>query len=986
MNLFSHCVLTASDEAQADAFRSLLDRRVRAGLYPREISFHVYADPPGRVGSGGGTLWALHRLYGDLGLDPLEDSGQPDAPSVLLLHAAGESRRLPVFAPEGKLFAPVPVASSSVIPPVVLDLQLSLYLRFPWTPGLVVVGSGDVIIDFDTDALSELEAPITGFATPASLEQGSRHGVFRFDAQFRRLEDYYQKQPADFLAQNALIEGTDSCALDIGIVAMRPDYLRGLFTLAGAPTAAGPTVLEATTAGSLYFGLYLEHLSASLGTVSREEYRSRLAGASSLSVADQDLFYDHLHGHELGGHLARKCTFLHFGSLAEFPPAALRIAEAGLKPFYALFDTEELIPRRSDGALTMNSYECELPAGSGAPAVADRCEGAAVSCAGQLLASGLHASPGFIVPDGFCVDARHTPSGLVVALYHRDDSFRPAPLPELRYCDSPLTEWLARRGLSPSDLIPAPSSAPVDLYDLALFAAGEDAAFLEGYVAPPADPGAWADRFRSASRFSLRSLNAAANVVRRDEQREELRTRALRDQLSRGKGWRTASGVDLRAAVAAGAAVEALEKSAAETVDPVLKLYRNATLAAAGAGASGGTALRPALHFIPPGHRQARRRAVKADQIVWARSPVRLDLGGGWTDTPPYTNLFGGAVTNVAADLNGQPPIQAFVRPVADPVIVLHSIDLGEREVIRESAELHAYTNPSASFALPRAACALLGVGADDAAEGGAGRRPAELASVLTRLGGGFELSLLAAVPKGSGLGTSSILGGVILAALLRYFGLACTPDDLFLSVLELEQMLTTGGGWQDQIGGLAGGVKYIETRPGSHPRPLVHQLDPWLFEEPDWKDRMTLYYTGVTRLAKNILQEVVDRVNHREPAFLFTHEYLRALAREARTAIALRDYPRLARVVRGSWRANRLIHPSTTNEDIDALLAATSPHWSAVKLLGAGGGGYALFLSETRRAADRLREMLETRSARSEAARLVEFSLSRTGLQVSVS
>ncbi len=241
-------------------------------------------------------------------------------------------------------------------------------------------------------------------------------------------------------------------------------------------------------------------------------------------------------------------------------------------------------------------------------------------------------------------------------------------------------------------------------------------------------------------------------------------------------------------------------------------------------------------------------------------------------------------------------------------------------------------------------------------------------------------------MPKGSGLGTSSILGGVILAALLRYFGLACTPDDLFLSVLELEQMLTTGGGWQDQIGGLAGGVKYIETRPGSHPRPLVHQLDPWLFEEPDWKDRMTLYYTGVTRLAKNILQEVVDRVNHREPAFLFTHEYLRALAREARTAIALRDYPRLARVVRGSWRANRLIHPSTTNEDIDALLAATSPHWSAVKLLGAGGGGYALFLSETRRAADRLREMLETRSARSEAARLVEFSLSRTGLQVSVS
>ena len=365
---------------------------------------------------------------------------------------------------------------------------------------------------------------------------------------------------------------------------------------------------------------------------------------------------------------------------------------------------------------------------------------------------------------------------------------------------------------------------------------------------------------------------------------------------------------------------------------------------------------------------------------------MRLDLGGGWTDTPPYTNLFGGAVTNVAVDLNGQPPIQVFVRPVTDPVIVFHSIDLGEREVIRESSELHAFTDPSASFALPRAACVLLGIDSGGDAAGGTGRRPGKLASVLNRLGGGFEISLLAAVPKGSGLGTSSVLGGVILAALFRYFGLVSTPDDLFLSVLELEQMLTTGGGWQDQIGGLAGGVKYIETRPGSHPRPLVHQLDPWLFEEPDYKGRMTLYYTGVTRLAKNILQQVVDRVNQREPAFLFTHEYLRALAREARTAIALRDYERIARVVRGSWRANKLIHPSTTNDEVESLLAQTAAHWRAMKLLGAGGGGYSLFLSESLEQANRLRDALERLSADSASARLVDFSLSRAGLQVSVS
>ena len=75
MNLFSHCVLTASDERQAEAFRLLLDRRISHGLYPREINFRVYADPPGRVGSGGGTMYALSRLYTDIGYQPGLDAG-----------------------------------------------------------------------------------------------------------------------------------------------------------------------------------------------------------------------------------------------------------------------------------------------------------------------------------------------------------------------------------------------------------------------------------------------------------------------------------------------------------------------------------------------------------------------------------------------------------------------------------------------------------------------------------------------------------------------------------------------------------------------------------------------------------------------------------------------------------------------------------------------------------------------------------------------
>jgi len=376
--------------------------------------------------------------------------------------------------------------------------------------------------------------------------------------------------------------------------------------------------------------------------------------------------------------------------------------------------------------------------------------------------------------------------------------------------------------------------------------------------------------------------------------------------------------------------------------------------------------------------------SVKEDQIVWARSPVRLDLAGGWTDTPPYTLREGGAVCNVAVNLNGQPPIQVFCRPVSEPVVRMHSIDLGITETYTSFEDIESYGNPDTNFALPKAALALLGFGP--------GFRASDLATFLKRLGGGIELTLLSAIPKGSGLGTSSIIGATVLAALERFYGIYdeayLHSGELYRQVLQMEQMLTTGGGWQDQIGGAAGGLKYIHAAPGLRPNPKVFQLDPYLFEDPAPRSRMTLFYTGATRLAKNILKDVVDNFNGKAPAYLFTLRRIRNLAEAAQWAIATRDLDALAEVVAESWRENRLVHASTSNEEIEALLDELSPHYQAVKLLGAGGGGYAFFMSQSAEAADSLRCALDhyvgvTANPR---ARRVAFELNKRGLQVTVS
>jgi galactokinase len=156
-----------------------------------------------------------------------------------------------------------------------------------------------------------------------------------------------------------------------------------------------------------------------------------------------------------------------------------------------------------------------------------------------------------------------------------------------------------------------------------------------------------------------------------------------------------------------------------------------------------------------PGADVVALRSVKLDQIVWARSPVRLDLAGVWTDTPPFTLREGGEVVNVAVNLHDQPPIQVFCRPTEERTIRIHSIDLGAGETIRRFDELEDFNNPGSPFALPKAALRLLGLTSEKA--GGA-----TLADELGRSGCGLDLSLCCAVPKGSGLGTSSILGATI--------------------------------------------------------------------------------------------------------------------------------------------------------------------------------------------------------------------------------
>ena len=273
MNLFQTCAVIASNSAQAAQIKERIEDRVNAGLYPREIEFRVLCDPDrGRVGSGGAAILAAHELSDRL------RRGE----AVLLINAGGESRRMPSYSIEGKLFAPLPVPSSSLFPPVVLDQQLALFIRYPWNRGELVVSSGDVTIDFDLDALPEDRGEVCGFAKADSFEIGAQHGVFKFDRNRAKVINFYQKESAEFLRGHAALEGSGACALDIGIVGFSSAGVERLMSLAEAQNSDGETFLEILRQGRASLDLYVELIMAFLPGISVGEYGEKVGVHSSL--------------------------------------------------------------------------------------------------------------------------------------------------------------------------------------------------------------------------------------------------------------------------------------------------------------------------------------------------------------------------------------------------------------------------------------------------------------------------------------------------------------------------------------------------------------------------------------------------------------------------------------------------------------------------------------------------------------------------------
>lgn len=279
---------------------------------------------------------------------------------------------------------------------------------------------------------------------------------------------------------------------------------------------------------------------------------------------------------------------------------------------------------------------------------------------------------------------------------------------------------------------------------------------------------------------------------------------------------------------------------------------------------------------------------------VIARAPTRIDLGGGWTDVPPYCDREGGFVCNIA--------ITRYATAALTDA--------------RRATSVGAADAPLVRAALKRSAV------------------------------NGVNVTLENDFPIAAGLGGSSAASAALLGALSEWRGEIWEPAAIAEEGRRIEvEELGVAGGRQDHYAATHGGALALTfTKSVSVRRiPLSSKTRAAI------ASRSILIYTGQSRISGDTITAVLDAYEARERRVVDALARMRELAKEMATALERADVDGVGVLMKEHWHYQRSLHPSIPTPRIDEIVARAERAGAlGAKAMGASGGGCVLIIART--------------------------------------
>ena len=904
-------ILTASNEHQAESYRAQLE--ARRGFLPARTRFAVVPDENGvRVGSGGATLAVLRYLAGR--------EGGFRGKRILVIHSGGDSRRIPQYSALGKLFSPVPHELPDGRSSTLFD---EILITMSAMPGRIRTGmvllSGDVLLLFNPLLIDYPGHGAAAVSFKEDVQTGRNHGVYLRgeDGCVRR---FLHKQSVETLRGAGAVNDAGDVDIDTGAVIFGTDVLEALWSL----IADGDTVDEAryrrfvndTVRLSLYGDF--QYPMAADSTLERF-YDEKPEGAYSDALREARTAVWHaLRPFRLKLLRLAPARFIHFGTTGEI----LRLMNEGTEEYRALGWSDRVGCSMERGAGYNSIVETGARLGEGCYLESSFVHAGAAVGRGSML-SCVELEAGMTVPPDVVLHAlRQTDGTYVCRIFGTGDNPKEDRLFGIDlgslgvdlWGGGEHTLWNAR--LYPRrDTMRGAVEAALRLWREVREGRRPEGgcSLAEGFGG--ADPQAllaWNRRMRE-----LIAMDRIGRAIDAGEPAENVRLRGPLTDVQRA--WLDArtgdrdTGRSMRLHYYVGRALGGSEGE--REIACAFTDLRRAVLTANG----------ELLRENPAARRQGDAYAVSL--------PLRVNWGGGWSDTAPYCVENGGTVLNAAVLLGGERPVRAAIEATDSRSVILESRDMDIRGEFTDLSELQRVGDPFDPFVLQKAALLACGL---IPAEGG------RMEEVLERLGGGFRMNTeVTGVPKGSGLGTSSILCAACARALCGFFGIPYTMEELYTRVFCMEQIMSTGGGWQDQAGGLTDGVKYLTTRPGMDQRLTVEPVRIGEEAMRELNDRFVLIYTGQRRLARNLLRDVVGRYLGGDPQTLYALNEIQRKAALMRFELERGHIDAFAALLSEHWELSGQIDAGSGNTVIDQIFDTADDLLAGKMICGAGGGGF---------------------------------------------
>ena len=304
--------------------------------------------------------------------------------------------------------------------------------------------------------------------------------------------------------------------------------------------------------------------------------------------------------------------------------------------------------------------------------------------------------------------------------------------------------------------------------------------------------------------------------------------------------------------------------------------------------------------------------------MIIGRSPLRISLGGGGTDLPSYYRDHGGFL--VAAAITRYVYVSMHETPLPELVLRYSQIERvktaaeNRHPIIREALRLTDNTGPN------------------------------------------IEITSMADIPAGTGLGSSGSFGTCLLKVLHNFKRHMIHPRELAELACHIEiDLLREPVGKQDQYIAAFGGVTVFEFQRDGQvaARPVRASADTLDLLE----DNLIMVSTGFYRAASQVLKEQDDRTKQHDAAMVQNLHHVKELGHRSLEAIESGNLTELGRIMHDHWQHKKQRSSFMSNPDIDRWYELGIDNGAiGGKLIGAGGGGFLLFYTEQK---GRLRQAL---------------------------